>query len=539
MRVNILFLLAFFLPIKLLAQDVQALNPLNGRLNLVATESPEIEPPKTISYGLLTNFAKNPAVELNPETGKTQTVLIENLTTLHFLMNYAVNTRLELMVDTPYGFSAGQKKAKILKNQKQNTLDDASALNNIKFSPKVKLLGSESLKGFSLSLALPQSIPFKHQGGEMTTSYFASGVRLAASYKLKDFRFLVNVGYRYRFGKKESSKRKTGCEGSTTGICYNPFFMGDAITWSVGSDWQINETFKLMLEVYGKSFFAEQANPIEALAGLRITASESSLINLGIGRGVTGALSTPDFRFVMGISIQPTPPKDSDSDGVEDSKDHCQAEPEDFDRFEDLDGCPDHDNDRDGILDSQDKCPLEPEDKDDFEDSDGCIDRDNDKDGLPDLRDSCPNHAEDFDQYLDSDGCPDDNDLGADAGINKGNIVTQSKIYFEKDSSNIVFPQSSEAIHFLALFLKRNPKIEELHIESYVDDSLSPELSKTITQARSEEIKKQLLLRLGNVKHLELKAFGFGSERPFITSQDLQLKKQNLRAIFRIKKYNL
>jgi hypothetical protein len=34
--------------------------------------------------------------------------------------------------------------------------------------------------------------------------------------------------------------------------------------------------------------------------------------------------------------------------------------PEDFDGFEDENGCPDPDNDRDGILDVNDDCPLEP-----------------------------------------------------------------------------------------------------------------------------------------------------------------------------------
>ncbi len=102
---------------------------------------------------------------------------------------------------------------------------------------------------------------------------------------------------------------------------------------------------------------------------------------------------------------------DRDHDGIADHVDLCPNDPEDFDGFEDEDGCPDTDNDKDGIVDVRDKCPNQPEDIDGYEDADGCPDLDNDKDGIPDLRDKCPDDPEDFDNYQDEDGCPDpDND---------------------------------------------------------------------------------------------------------------------------------
>ena len=65
------------------------------------------------------------------------------------------------------------------------------------------------------------------------------------------------------------------------------------------------------------------------------------------------------------------------------------------------------DSDGDGIPDMYDKCPQAPEDFDGFQDQDGCPDPDNDADGIPDSLDKCPNTPEDFDGYLDDDGCPD------------------------------------------------------------------------------------------------------------------------------------
>ncbi len=89
----------------------------------------------------------------------------------------------------------------------------------------------------------------------------------------------------------------------------------------------------------------------------------------------------------------PVDPGDVDADGVANAIDRCPDEPEDVDRFEDEDGCVDRDNDRDGVLDAHEfidgrwtncdnqlmngvivDCRDRPEDFDRFEDEDGCPD---------------------------------------------------------------------------------------------------------------------------------------------------------------------
>ncbi len=113
----------------------------------------------------------------------------------------------------------------------------------------------------------------------------------------------------------------------------------------------------------------------------------------------------------IGISIPIFKKKDADGDGIPDSKDPCRNQAEDFDGFQDEDGCPDLDNDYDGVTDTEDNCPNVPEDIDGFEDEDGCPEYDNDGDGIFDSNDECPDEAEDFDGFQDGDGCADlDND---------------------------------------------------------------------------------------------------------------------------------
>jgi hypothetical protein len=108
---------------------------------------------------------------------------------------------------------------------------------------------------------------------------------------------------------------------------------------------------------------------------------------------------------------------DPDGDGVLRAADKCPEKPEDFDGFEDQDGCPDLDNDKDGVPDKQDQCPNQA-----GKAPSGCAHRqrsaDRDGDGIPDSADSCPDDPEDKDGFADHDGCPDpDNDKDGIADV--------------------------------------------------------------------------------------------------------------------------
>ncbi len=121
--------------------------------------------------------------------------------------------------------------------------------------------------------------------------------------------------------------------------------------------------------------------------------------------------SFQNLEWTAGIDFRQEEHPDIDKDGIKTKYDDCPEDPEDFDGYQDEDGCPEVDNDGDGLKDKKDDCPDDKEDKDGFEDDDGCPDPDNDGDGIKDKRDRCPENAEDFDGFDDDDGCPDrDND---------------------------------------------------------------------------------------------------------------------------------
>ncbi|HET9476701.1 MAG TPA: choice-of-anchor Q domain-containing protein, partial [Dehalococcoidia bacterium] len=117
-----------------------------------------------------------------------------------------------------------------------------------------------------------------------------------------------------------------------------------------------------------------------------------------------GAFEAPDTD-ADGASDPRDP--DDDNDSKSDLSDPCPLAAEDYDSFQDTDGCPDPDNDGDGIIDPADvgtycsdpaftlTCPTQDcrdigEDLDAFRDWDGCPEPDNDNDGFPDATDACP-----------------------------------------------------------------------------------------------------------------------------------------------------
>ncbi len=176
------------------------------------------------------------------------------------------------------------------------------------------------------------------------------------------------------------------------------------------------QKFDVVAEVFGAIPLGSHENyqPAEALGGIKLYLARNSFLSLGAGRGLMPSKGgNPDMRAFIGIVFEPSL-GDRDGDGLKDDIDKCPDEPEDFDAFEDEDGCPEPDNDRDQILDGDDRCPNIPENRDGFEDEDGCPDdhaNDRDGDRINDNIDKCPDDPEDYDGFEDEDGCPDlDND---------------------------------------------------------------------------------------------------------------------------------
>ncbi len=256
------------------------------------------------------------------------------------------------------------------------------------------------------------------------------------------------------------------------------------------------------------------------------------------------------------------PELDNDKDNIADSVDKCINVPEDMDGFEDSDGCPDFDNDKDGIADSLDKCPDQPEDKDNFADEDGCPDLDNDGDGVADSVDKCPNLPEDIDLFEDEDGCPEfDNDHdgiadSVDACMSQPEtfngykdtdgcpdtlikpteketkvLNTKLRAINFKSGSAELISASFQALDFIAQFLKQYPHLR-YEIQGHTDNQGSDDYNLLLSAARAATVRTYLLSQ--GIPEANLIAIGYGETVPIADNNAVSGRALNRRVEFKI-----
>ncbi len=240
--------------------------------------------------------------------------------------------------------------------------------------------------------------------------------------------------------------------------------------------------------------------------------------------------------------------RDKDGDGIKDDEDGCPERPEDFDGFEDADGCPDPDNDGDGIPDIRDNCPDAAEDIDGFEDNDGCPDTDNDGDGIPDSRDRCPDVAEDQDGFLDNDGCPDlDNDKdgvpddqdncpgtpsGVEVDANGCPVVAEIEVKlilkgvtFENNSADLT-PSSRTTLDEVVESLRAHPSVT-IEIQGHTDSKGTAEYNKTLSEKRAATVRDYFISE--RISPARLAVSGFGEAQPIADNGTAAGRAQNRR----------
>jgi outer membrane protein OmpA-like peptidoglycan-associated protein len=378
------------------------------------------------------------------------------------------------------------------------------------------------------------------------------------------FRMDLNVGYRMGLGA-------AGRIVDTTWA--NP------LTYGLGLSVRVAPALDLVAEVYGgtytNNFFQPRSTPMEAIGGLKIFVVSNSYLMLGAGRRILDADAAADIRAFVGFVFEPSI-GDRDGDGLRDDEDRCPDQPEDFDHFEDSDGCPEPDNDQDGVLDVDDQCPLtpedrdgeadddgcpdrdnndrdgdgildavdqcpdQPEDRDDFQDEDGCPDPDNDQDGILDREDICPNNPEDRDDFEDQDGCPDpDNDHDRIPDV-RDRCVMQPETYngtededgcpdqgiavLEENNIRIlqainfetdsaqIRPESLTIVEAVAATLRGNPQIALVQVQGHADERGDDDHNLQLTRDRAASVVRALVER--GVERNRLQSAGYGERCP-------------------------
>jgi len=199
------------------------------------------------------------------------------------------------------------------------------------------------------------------------------------------------------------------------------------------------------------------------------------------------------------------PVPDTDKDGIFDDKDKCPDMP----GYSELDGCPYPDRDKDGVTDNKDRCPDEPGSTK----NDGCPVTDRDGDGVPDATDRCPDTQGPGSNY----GCPED--------VKTKLTYIAKNIYFHTNKATLQ-DISYEPLNQLADILNKYPNAK-LTIEGHTDNTGSNAYNLTLSNNRAKAVVDYLVNK--GIAVSRLKGVGFGEDKPVTTNNTAEGRTLNRR----------
>ena len=190
-------------------------------------------------------------------------------------------------------------------------------------------------------------------------------------------------------------------------------------------------------------------------------------------------------------------PKDSDGDGVVDSRDLCPGTPSGVQV--DSNGCP-LDSDRDGVYDYLDKCPGTPAGV--KVDQNGC------PPPPPQVQKAAPPAASPVEKAI----------------VEKGRV----KLNVEFDTNKaIVKPNYNSDINQLAIVMKKYTDLK-ITIEGHTDNVGGAKYNETLSRRRADAVKKILVDKHG-IEASRLTAKGYGLTKPVATNDTKEGRQKNRR----------
>ncbi|HEU4409325.1 MAG TPA: OmpA family protein [Polyangiaceae bacterium] len=423
--------------------SAQRFHPAPGPRNFLTVEGARVgDAPMSWSAGAFFHYARRPFVARpcrsldecdRPVGGAADDIfVVDSLATADLLASLTPLPRLQLGLRLPVTHVRGDG-FDVETGRAQRGGLRATGLGDPMLEAKVRALGAANAP-WALGAALFATAPLGRLMNE--DSYVGDGSPSGGLRAIVD----------HRRGPLSLAGNLAGVLRQTARV--GPTVQGSELRYGAAAGFAFSPVVRPMVELFGATRFqgSRATNPLEGAIALELTPLDAPLhLYAGAGAGLVRGVGAPAFRGFVGAVFAVEGSGDADADALPDARDRCPTEREDFDGFEDDDGCPEDDNDRDGLADARDRCASEPETQNGYQDDDGCPDElpdrdkdgivdpddkcpelggevvrapgasygcpDRDKDGIADNVDKCPADPEDTDGFDDADGCLDpDND---------------------------------------------------------------------------------------------------------------------------------
>ncbi|HMR76234.1 MAG TPA: OmpA family protein, partial [Polyangiaceae bacterium] len=365
--------------------DTHLFRPAVDSKGFMAVNGSDILGANDISFGLVLDYGRN-IMRTNEDRGECEanspnadvpacpngaaraedrgvTSLVKNSFQGTFGFNYGISNIAAVGLSVPVILMAGNEANEIGQNGALYSTEklDAQKISTVALHGKLRLTRIE--KGPGLALIVQGGIPVadapRDLGADPGGWYWprlAFENRFGSRGQLK---LALNGGYRGHTGKNPRFEQDAAGRDQ---LAEGEFEYGNLGTFGAGISFRALDSLDLIAETYGTYLLAdkaaaEQKLSMEFLGGIKLFIERNSYLMIGGGsRAVTTGFQAADVRLVLGFVFEPSI-GDRDGDGYKDDVDQCPDEPEDFDGFQDQNGCPKPDNDNDGILDVDDRCP--------------------------------------------------------------------------------------------------------------------------------------------------------------------------------------
>jgi hypothetical protein len=383
------------------AIDLQLFEPAAGSVSFITVADTTLAAPGQLALGMMLTFLSNPLTIYNVDADDAlegdRTNVVSSIAAGELHGSYGLTRELQLQAALPVVFAmSGEGFDPATARPAMDGLA-VTGLGDLRIGVKTRLFRINQVNG----------IEFAADGGISLPSSVGSG---GSSFLGDDLPAARARGIAQWY--HPSGKLSVGANLGT--ILRKPRTLyasevGPQLTWGAGATYRFTDQVAGIVEGFGRTGFTGiDSSPMELGGALRVSATKAIQVMVGGGAGMIRGIGSPDFRFFASVGYAPDT-RDTDGDKIPNNRDRCPLICEDFDDFEDRDGCPDDDNDGDMRSDREDQCPSEAEDLDGFADEDGCPDPDNDGDGIADFQDRfCPIDKEDGLAPQPADGCPAD-----------------------------------------------------------------------------------------------------------------------------------
>ena len=553
-----------------LSLDARTFEAAASPYNLLGTHSSRLMPHLFLYGQIMTDYAKDPLLIRNLTTGQIVSRPIAHRLTSEIAFAMGLFSWVEAGVSLPVYWLQQAQGFPLSTDENQISPSlEATNIGDLRLWAKIRILENSQAGGFGMAAILEASLPtggafLMRQASATFTPRFVMDFRWGQGGLIA-----LNAAFRLRSGTptEEDLMSSEGIARSFGGFRVGnelrlslaaeiPLFaqgislLGEFATHTGFSDTQ-----------EATALFGA-----ELLLGLRWRHHSGLILSAGAGAGLSSSYGSPDFRVFLQIAfgrpLQPAtarpyepavmlppekPPIAKKANPVSNQPQDPPMPPRpqmQAQRAVDASAFAaaiknDPDSDGDGIPAPQDKCPLEPEDFDGFQDDDGCPDPDNDGDGIPDHLDKCPNEPETFNDYKDDDGCPDTvpeemakkRAGGQRIELTAKQLKLKDRIYFGTDSDKIQ-PRSYDILRQLAVFLKNNRMITRLEVQGHTDNRGDREKNVDLSERRARRV--VLFLIQEGVETQRLRSKGYGPKIPIADNRTSKGRALNRRVQFMV-----